>query len=46
MGALLGKSLQEFPGKGGGAKDFAQGSLADSANVDKFLAYSRALVNV
>jgi alanyl-tRNA synthetase len=38
MGALLRETVSEFGGKGGGAKDFAQGSIADSAKVDELLA--------
>jgi alanyl-tRNA synthetase len=38
MGSLLRTTLGEFGGKGGGAKDFAQGSLAEVARVDAFLA--------
>jgi alanyl-tRNA synthetase len=46
LGALLRESLKQFQGKGGGARDFAQGSLTDSANVDKFLAHSKASLKV
>jgi alanyl-tRNA synthetase len=45
MGALLRDTLKQFGGKGGGAKDFAQGSVADAgkaadviAQADKSLA--------
>ena len=45
MGALLRDVLKQFGGKGGGAKDFAQGSVADAtkaadavANAKKMLA--------
>ena len=30
MGVLLRDTLKQFGGKGGGAKDFAQGSVADA----------------
>ena len=42
MGALLREMLKEFDGKGGGAKDFAQGGLADPAQVESFLARARS----
>jgi alanyl-tRNA synthetase len=38
MGALLRETLKEFGGKGGGAKDFAQGSMPDPAKADELLA--------
>jgi alanyl-tRNA synthetase len=38
MGSLLRTTLGEFGGKGGGAKDFAQGSLPDASRIDAFLA--------
>ena len=38
VGALLRESLKEFGGKGGGAKDFAQGSIPDPAKADELLA--------
>jgi alanyl-tRNA synthetase len=37
MGATLRQALKDFPGKGGGAKDFAQGSLTDPAQTEAFL---------
>jgi alanyl-tRNA synthetase len=37
MGALLRETLKEFGGKGGGAKDFAQGSIPEPANADELL---------
>jgi alanyl-tRNA synthetase len=37
MGALLRETLKEFRGKGGGAKDFAHGSIPDPANADELL---------
>ena len=44
MGALLRESLKEFKGKGGGARDFAQGSLGDPAQVDAFLARAKNML--
>jgi alanyl-tRNA synthetase len=41
MGSLLREALKRFPAKGGGAKDFAQGTLADPAQVDEFLSYAK-----
>jgi alanyl-tRNA synthetase len=41
MGALMRETLKEFGGKGGGAKDFAQGSVADLAKVEQVLARGR-----
>jgi alanyl-tRNA synthetase len=38
MGSLLRTKLGEFGGKGGGAKDFARGSLPDASRIDAFLA--------
>jgi alanyl-tRNA synthetase len=37
MGATLRQALKDFPGKGGGAKDFAQGSLTNPAQIEAFL---------
>jgi alanyl-tRNA synthetase len=37
LGATLRECLQEFAGKGGGAKHFAQGSLPGPAQVDAFI---------
>lgn len=42
MGALLRDALKQFGGKGGGLKDFAQGSLPDPAKVDAFVAAATA----
>ena len=41
MGGLLRQSLNEYPGKGGGTKDFAQGNVNDAAQVDAFLARAK-----
>ena len=37
VGKLLRETLQEFGGKGGGARDFAQGSLASASDAEAFL---------
>jgi len=44
MGALLRETLKQFGGKGGGAKDFAQGSVADSAKVQDMIDQARKAV--
>jgi alanyl-tRNA synthetase len=44
MGAVLREALKEFPGKGGGAKDFSQGSLANSVQVEAFLLRAKDLL--
>ena len=41
MGALLRETLKEFGGKGGGTKDFAQGSVSDLLKVEPLLARAR-----
>lgn len=43
MGALLRQTLQRFPGKGGGTKDFAQGTISDAAQAGAFLAHADGL---
>ena len=43
MGAVLRATLKEFGGKGGGGKDFAQGTLADASQVASFLERAKAL---
>ena len=42
MGSLLRSVLGEFGGKGGGARDFAQGSLPETSRIDPFLGRVRA----
>ena len=37
VGKLLRETLKEFGGKGGGARDFAQGSLASASDAEAFL---------
>ena len=38
MGMVLRETLKEFGGKGGGSKDFAQGSIPDPGKADELLA--------
>jgi alanyl-tRNA synthetase len=40
MGALLRDALKQFGGKGGGAKDFAQGSVAEPGKAADVIAYA------
>jgi alanyl-tRNA synthetase len=42
LGAALRECLKEFGGKGGGSRDFAQGSLPNPADADAFLARARS----
>jgi alanyl-tRNA synthetase len=42
MGALLRELLKEFAAKGGGGKDFVQGTLADPSQVRAFLERAKA----
>jgi alanyl-tRNA synthetase len=44
LGAALRECLKEFGGKGGGSRDFAQGSLPNPAEVDAFLARAAQLL--
>jgi alanyl-tRNA synthetase len=41
LGAILREALKQFPGKGGGAPDFAQGLLADPGQAEQFLSRTR-----
>ena len=41
MGALLRDTLKQFGGKGGGAKDFAQGSVADAGKAADVIAQAQ-----
>ncbi len=41
VGKLLRETLKEFAGKGGGARDFAQGSLASASDAEAFLARAK-----
>jgi alanyl-tRNA synthetase len=41
MGKLLRETLKEFGGKGGGARDFAQGSLASASDAEALLARAK-----
>ena len=42
MGGLLRETLKEFGGKGGGARDFAQGSVATGTNLGPLLDKAKA----
>ena len=42
MNALLGASLVEFGGKGGGNRNFAQGAAPDSSRLDQLLNFARS----
>jgi alanyl-tRNA synthetase len=44
MGALLRDTLKQFGGKGGGAKDFAQGSVADATKTADAVAHVKKIV--
>jgi alanyl-tRNA synthetase len=44
MGAVLRDSLKEFGGKGGGPKDFAQGSVPEATRIDAVLARAKGLL--
>jgi alanyl-tRNA synthetase len=44
LGAVLRECLKQFGGKGGGSKDFAQGSLPNPKDADAFLTRARELL--
>jgi len=44
MGALLRDTLKQFGGKGGGAKDFAQGSVADATKASDVIAHAKKML--
>jgi alanyl-tRNA synthetase len=44
MGALLRDILKQFGGKGGGAKDFAQGSVADATKAADVVAHAKKML--
>jgi alanyl-tRNA synthetase len=44
MGALLRETLKQSGGKGGGAKDFAQGSLPEATKVGDAIAFAKKLL--
>jgi alanyl-tRNA synthetase len=46
MGAVLRDTLKQFPGKGGGAKDFAQGSLSNPSQADAALSHAKASLSI
>jgi alanyl-tRNA synthetase len=41
MNALLKDVLAQFPGKGGGTRDFARGKLTDPAQAEKAVAFAK-----
>jgi alanyl-tRNA synthetase len=45
MKRLLGETIAIAGGKGGGSKDFAQGTVPESANIDEILARALNLLN-
>lgn len=45
MGKLLRQSIQEFGGKGGGSKDFAQGSVPNAADAANLVQRARNLLS-
>jgi len=44
MGVILREALREFQGKGGGTKDFSQGSLANPAQAEALLKRAKDLL--
>jgi alanyl-tRNA synthetase len=44
MGALLRNTLKQFGGKGGGAKDFAQGNVLDAAKAADVVAHAKKVL--
>lgn len=44
MGAALRELLKEFSGKGGGGKDFAQGTIADANQAQAFMDHAKAIL--
>jgi alanyl-tRNA synthetase len=44
MGALLRDMLKQFGGKGGGAKDFAQGSMVDAVKAANVIAHAKKML--
>jgi alanyl-tRNA synthetase len=44
MNALLKQVFAQFPGKGGGTKDFARGALAGPANAPAALEHSKLVL--
>jgi alanyl-tRNA synthetase len=45
MNALLKQVLAQFPGKGGGTRDFARGKLNDAAQAEKAVALAQQLMS-
>ena len=46
MNALLKQVLAQFPGKGGGSRDFARGKLNDATQAEKAVALAKRLLSV
>jgi alanyl-tRNA synthetase len=46
VNALLKQVLAQFPGKGGGTRDFARGKLNDAAQAEKVVALAKQLLSV
>jgi alanyl-tRNA synthetase len=44
MNVLLKQVLAQFPGKGGGTRDFARGKLNDAAQAEQAVAFARQLL--
>ena len=44
MSALLKKTLEQFPGKGGGSKDFARGALQTASDGSAAIALAQTLI--
>ncbi|HEV2348393.1 MAG TPA: DHHA1 domain-containing protein [Terriglobia bacterium] len=44
MGAILKQTMAKFGGKGGGARDFAQGGGMDASRLDEVLAFAESLL--
>jgi alanyl-tRNA synthetase len=44
VGTMLRESLKEFQGKGGGAKQFAQGALPDPSQLDAFITRAQSRI--
>jgi alanyl-tRNA synthetase len=45
MNSLLKQVLAQFPGKGGGTRDFARGKLSDAAQAEKAVAFAQQLLS-
>jgi len=45
LGALLRDSIKDFGGKGGGSKDFAQGSLPNPADAERAVQRAQSMLS-